>query len=164
VAQFPKDGPLPTTPNITSISQSEASASIALKRSVDENERGFYTLRDDSRRALLGPPKVFSVLNTNLATVNDLLSTYATNGPLVPRLVMAGMLTSPTVTISLQRDFVDVGGNVGELSLGELPNGIKNTSLTVSFIILDLWTLLTPAAVGTNTWIHGGPRWNSRPL
>lgn len=33
-------------------------------------------------------------------------------------------------TITLQRDTVDVGGNVGQLSLGELPPSVKNESLT----------------------------------
>ncbi|THG96042.1 hypothetical protein EW026_g5721 [Hermanssonia centrifuga] len=32
--------------------------------------------------------------------------------------------------ITLQRDTVDIGGNVGSLSIGELPNGIQTDSLT----------------------------------
>lgn len=34
------------------------------------------------------------------------------------------------VTITLQRDTVDIGGNLGMLAIGELPAGIDNGSLT----------------------------------
>ena len=33
-------------------------------------------------------------------------------------------------TITLQRDSVDIGGNIGILSLGKLPSGVNNDSLT----------------------------------
>lgn len=33
-------------------------------------------------------------------------------------------------TVTLQRDTVDIGGNVGMLSIGELPEGISNESVT----------------------------------
>ena len=33
-------------------------------------------------------------------------------------------------TVTLQRDSVDVGGNVGMLAIGELPGGVSNDSLT----------------------------------
>ncbi|KIJ32287.1 hypothetical protein M422DRAFT_265965 [Sphaerobolus stellatus SS14] len=32
--------------------------------------------------------------------------------------------------ITLQRDSVDIGGNVGQLTIGTLPNGVHNNSLT----------------------------------
>lgn len=34
------------------------------------------------------------------------------------------------IAIALQRDSVDVGGNMGVLSIGELPEGVKNESMT----------------------------------
>lgn len=34
------------------------------------------------------------------------------------------------VTVTLQRDTVDIGGNLGMLAVGELPVGIENGSLT----------------------------------
>jgi hypothetical protein len=32
--------------------------------------------------------------------------------------------------ITLQRNTIDIGGNEGSLTIGELPNGISNSSLT----------------------------------
>lgn len=40
------------------------------------------------------------------------------------------MLTAPMATITLQRNTVDIGGNLGMLSIGELPSGVTNDSLT----------------------------------
>jgi hypothetical protein len=57
-------------------------------------------------------------------SVNDVLSSFATNGPLIPRLILAGDLASPIVAVSLQRDAIEIGGNQGILSIGELPPGI----------------------------------------
>ncbi|KAF5367290.1 hypothetical protein D9615_010453 [Tricholomella constricta] len=55
---------------------------------------------------------------------------YTRTGPLLSRLVATNALTLPQFTITLQRDTVDVGGNVGLLSIGELPKGIKSESMT----------------------------------
>jgi hypothetical protein len=63
-------------------------------------------------------------------SVNDVLASFATNGPLIPRLILTGALTSPIVSISLQRDAVEIGGNQGILSIGELPAGIAAEDLT----------------------------------
>ncbi|KIJ56206.1 hypothetical protein M422DRAFT_57662 [Sphaerobolus stellatus SS14] len=62
-------------------------------------------------------------------TLTDLLSTFDTNGPLMSRLAQS-QLASPEFTVTLQRDTIDIGGNVGMLSLGELPQGVSNDSLT----------------------------------
>lgn len=66
----------------------------------------------------------------SLATVDQLLKTFITYGPLVARMSFSGLLRSPSFTVTLQRDTVDVGGNAGLLSLGELPPGVSNSSLT----------------------------------
>jgi hypothetical protein len=55
---------------------------------------------------------------------------YATIAPLIARLAVTNVLGLPMFTVTLQRDTVEVGGNVGLLSLGELPHGIKNESMT----------------------------------
>jgi len=34
------------------------------------------------------------------------------------------------ITITLQRNALDIGGNMGVLSIGELPEGVKNESIT----------------------------------
>ena len=66
---------------------------------------------------------------SHMPSVNDILASFATNGPLLPRLILAGALASPIVAISLQRDTVDIGGNQGILSVGELPADIAAEDL-----------------------------------
>ena len=39
-------------------------------------------------------------------------------------------LTSPMFTITLQRNTIDVGGNAGMLSIGEMPSGVTEDKLT----------------------------------
>lgn len=70
-----------------------------------------------------------------LATVDQLLKTFVTNGPVVARMSFSGLLKQPLFTITLQRDTVDIGGNAGLLSLGELPPGVSNSSLTWGLLI-----------------------------
>jgi Eukaryotic aspartyl protease len=62
-------------------------------------------------------------------SLNDLLNSFATDGPLVSRLAQSA-LAAPQFTVTLQRDKIQLGGNVGMLSIGELPDGISNSSLT----------------------------------
>ncbi len=68
----------------------------------------------------------------NLATVEQLLSTFVTNGPAIARMALSGLLSEPSFTVTLQRDALDIGGNIGVLSIGELPGKVKNDSLVVS--------------------------------
>ncbi|KAI0066911.1 acid protease [Artomyces pyxidatus] len=68
--------------------------------------------------------------STSPPSVSDVLATFSTNGPLISRLASTGILTFPGVTITLQRDTVDVGGNQGMLSIGELPSGLSEDNLT----------------------------------
>ncbi|KIY47720.1 acid protease, partial [Fistulina hepatica ATCC 64428] len=71
-----------------------------------------------------------------LASTSDptlqILVSFASIGPFLARLVVNGELTSPVFVITLQRDTIDVGGNIGQLSIGELPAGIDNSSFTWS--------------------------------
>jgi len=39
-------------------------------------------------------------------------------------------LMSPMFTITFQRDTIDVGGNAGMLSIGEMPSGVSEDKLT----------------------------------
>jgi hypothetical protein len=76
-------------------------------------------------------PAMLSHLDQSLfPSVDDILASFASNGPLLPRLILTGALTSPIVAISLQRDTVDIGGNQGMLSIGELPAGLAMEDLT----------------------------------
>lgn len=65
-----------------------------------------------------------------LPSVDDILASFASNGPLLPRLILTGAIASPVVAISLQRNTVDIGGNQGMLSIGELPAGLAMEDLT----------------------------------
>ncbi|CAA7270331.1 unnamed protein product [Cyclocybe aegerita] len=69
------------------------------------------------------PRQVNSVLLNAFESWNSL-------GPFLPRLVNTNALTSPMVSVTLQRNTVDIGGNVGMLSIGELPSGVNASELT----------------------------------
>lgn len=65
---------------------------------------------------------------SNLLT--QAFASYKTFGPFVSRLVALDRLASPMFSVTLQRDTVDVGGNLGVLSLGELPGGVQSENFT----------------------------------
>ncbi|KAG0693293.1 aspartic peptidase domain-containing protein [Suillus ampliporus] len=60
----------------------------------------------------------------------SIISSFGVTGPFIPRLVSLGALVSPMFTIALQRETIEIGGNEGMLSIGGLPPGIQNESLT----------------------------------
>lgn len=63
----------------------------------------------------------------------SVLSSFATYGPLLPRLILSGDSTnipSPQFSITLERTSPTIGGNIGALTLGGLPQGVSNSSLT----------------------------------
>ncbi|KAF9451825.1 acid protease [Macrolepiota fuliginosa MF-IS2] len=62
------------------------------------------------------------------ATDDFLLSTY-TQGPLLSRILMTDALESPMFTITLHRNTIDISGK-GQLTVGKLPDGVDNSSLT----------------------------------
>ncbi|KIP05275.1 hypothetical protein PHLGIDRAFT_30987 [Phlebiopsis gigantea 11061_1 CR5-6] len=68
--------------------------------------------------------------NTSLRSSPEVIASFDTYGPLFTRLVADHRLAEPMFATTLQRDSIDIGGNVGQLSIGELPAGIKSDSLT----------------------------------
>lgn len=74
-------------------------------------------------------PNVALAAMQSLATVEQLLNTFVTNGPVIARMALSGLLSEPSFTVTLQRDTLDIGGNIGMLSLGELPETVQNDSL-----------------------------------
>ena len=64
------------------------------------------------------------------ALTASILQLYPSTGPFLSRLVAAHSLAAPMFTVTLQRDTVDISGNVGLLSIGGLPSGVQNDSLT----------------------------------
>ncbi|KAI0688715.1 acid protease [Cytidiella melzeri] len=69
-----------------------------------------------------------AVFNTP-ATTDAFIQNISTFGPFISRLVEAGHVEQPLVAITLQRDTIDVGGK-GSVTIGELPSGIDNSSVT----------------------------------
>ena len=58
-------------------------------------------------------------------------ASYKAFGPFTSRLAALDRLASPMFSVTLQRDTIDVGGNLGVLSLGELPpGGVQSENLT----------------------------------
>ena len=65
-----------------------------------------------------------------LPTVLEVLDTFEPNGPFVSRLVLRNELASPLVSITLQRDTIELGGNAGIVTLGALPPAVDKDALT----------------------------------
>ncbi|KAJ6625761.1 aspartic peptidase domain-containing protein [Mycena sp. CBHHK59/15] len=65
---------------------------------------------------------------TETTTDHFVAASYA-DGPLISRIAQSGALELPMFTISLQRSTIDISGT-GALTLGKLPDGIDNSSLT----------------------------------
>ncbi|KIJ46018.1 hypothetical protein M422DRAFT_29439 [Sphaerobolus stellatus SS14] len=65
------------------------------------------------------------------STFTDTLNAQiAAQGPFLTRLILNGQLDQPLFTITLQRETVQVGGNIGQITIGKLPDGVSNDSLT----------------------------------
>ena len=78
---------------------------------------------------ILGTPTRKAARQTS-SLVNSALSSWGNIGPLLGRWVMRHELMSPMFTITLQRNTIDVGGNAGILSVGEMPSGVSEDKLT----------------------------------
>ncbi|KAJ8462688.1 hypothetical protein ONZ45_g17846 [Pleurotus djamor] len=76
--------------------------------------------------------RLFSRQTVGATSTNGVLQSLPSMGPFIPRLVMNNAFKSPMFAVALQRDAVDIGGNAGMLSIGELPPGIDSKSLTWS--------------------------------
>ena len=63
-------------------------------------------------------------------TTDQFIEAAATYGPLTTRLALSGQLEQPMFSLMLQRNTIDVSGDNGVVSVGRLPDGIDNSSLT----------------------------------
>ncbi|EGN94451.1 hypothetical protein SERLA73DRAFT_188362 [Serpula lacrymans var. lacrymans S7.3] len=68
--------------------------------------------------------------STSPSGTSAIFASYSSIGPFISRLVVQGLLALPMFTVTLQRDAIQIGGNQGMLSLGELPESVNNDSLT----------------------------------
>lgn len=87
------------------------------------------------RKNQLGASSTFDPLTTikqgrQISNSDVLLSSFATIGPFIPRLVARGESAAPLFTVTLQRASMELGGNEGMLYIGELPPTVNNASLT----------------------------------
>lgn len=64
------------------------------------------------------------------STTDAFVSSTYKDGPLLARIVQTNALASPMFSISLQRDTIDIGGGTGTLTIGTLPPGVDNSTLT----------------------------------
>ncbi|KAG2034810.1 acid protease [Suillus americanus] len=77
------------------------------------------------------PPSYQSMPQQKRQTTSSaIISSFGVSGPFIPRLASLGGLASPMFAIALQRDTIEIGGNEGMLSVGGLPPGVQNESLT----------------------------------
>ncbi|KAF8530169.1 aspartic peptidase domain-containing protein [Hysterangium stoloniferum] len=67
---------------------------------------------------------------TDTQIADKVISVLPAQAPLLSRLVLDGQLAQPMFTVTLQRETIEVGGNVGQLTIGQLPEGVSNDSLT----------------------------------
>ncbi|EDR10123.1 uncharacterized protein LACBIDRAFT_318129 [Laccaria bicolor S238N-H82] len=79
-------------------------------------------------------------VSSSAASIFHALSVF---GPLLTRFVAAAQLTLPMFTVTLQRDAIQVGGNVGMLSIGEMPSGVSEHNLT--WVPIRAYPYLLPA-------------------
>ncbi|PPR00690.1 hypothetical protein CVT24_000978 [Panaeolus cyanescens] len=76
-----------------------------------------------------GKPEKRQTVKTSSLLYN-VFASYATLSPFFPRLISQLVLSRPMFSVTLQRNTIDVGGNLGMLSIGELPEGISGDNMT----------------------------------
>ncbi|KAF8531341.1 aspartic peptidase domain-containing protein [Gautieria morchelliformis] len=84
------------------------------------------------------------IFSTN---INTFISGLPTQGPFVARLIASGQLKEPMFTVTLEREAVEVGGNLGQLTMGALPDAVSNDSLT--WVPVRLYTSAQGGLSGT---------------
>jgi hypothetical protein len=102
----------------------------------------------DLIKQTLGPAPASGSRPIDAAITDGFISALPSQGPFLSRLVANGQLRQPMFTVrvfyivctgrrliashqvTLEREDVEVGGNVGQLTIGQLPDGVSNDSLT----------------------------------
>ena len=80
---------------------------------------------------LLGPSHPHTKRQTTpLLSSAEVIASFATYGPFFARLIGQHALANPMFATTLQRDTLEIGGNVGLFSIGDFPAGINSSSLT----------------------------------
>ncbi|KAJ6598131.1 aspartic peptidase domain-containing protein [Mycena vulgaris] len=105
-------------------SPSDSSSRRALPRRRLSSNYGTRFFPDLS--SLVSTPKRAASASLTAAVFQS----YASEGPTLTRMVTTKSLAAPMFAITLQRNTLDIGGNAGVLSLGELPAGVQTSALT----------------------------------
>ncbi|KAF8530170.1 aspartic peptidase domain-containing protein [Hysterangium stoloniferum] len=99
---------------------------------VDDGISGFFGAGFPTNSFILTKllPKELPAQFTGPQLTDKFISIMSTQAPLLSRLALDGQLAQPMFTVTLQRETIEMGGNVGELTIGKLPEGVSNNSLT----------------------------------
>ncbi|PCH37131.1 acid protease [Wolfiporia cocos MD-104 SS10] len=65
-----------------------------------------------------------------LPAASAAIASFATFGPLLTRMILHNALDLPLISITLQRDTFELGGNAGQISFGGLPEGVQDDYMT----------------------------------
>ncbi len=106
--------------------QDESRAARSLGHRSSNQARGTFPTFDFTRPSSNRPRQASS----SSQWTSVITSSYGTMGPFIPRLISLSSLTAPMFAITLQRNTIDRGGNLGLLSIGELPAPVQGDSLT----------------------------------
>jgi phytepsin len=111
-----------------SLHRDAASRVTAMRR----NRRFDKSILGMSSSRYTDPPSYQSMPQQKRQTTTSsaIISSFGVSGPFIARLASLGGLALPMFVIALQRDTVEIGGNEGMLSIGGLPPGVQNESLT----------------------------------
>ncbi|KAH7108307.1 acid protease, partial [Auriculariales sp. MPI-PUGE-AT-0066] len=71
-----------------------------------------------------------AVSHTTLSARDPAADLLATAGPFITRAILQNQFPEPMISVTLQRDSIDPGGNAGMLTLGGLPPTVQSDSLT----------------------------------
>ncbi|TFY64841.1 hypothetical protein EVG20_g5810 [Dentipellis fragilis] len=98
--------------------------------SVMNGANGIFGLGFPSSRCSQVQATVINSKFNSPSKTDDFVLGTTQDGPLLSRLAASGALEQPMFTIALQRDTIDIGGQSGSLTVGKLPDGVDNSSLT----------------------------------
>ncbi|KAJ7489027.1 aspartic peptidase domain-containing protein [Mycena latifolia] len=133
----------------TKFSSSESSSRRSLPRRLLSSNYGTRFFPDLSN--LISTPKRDSTTSAAALTA-AVLQSYSSEGPALTRMVTTNSLAAPMFAITLQRNTLDIGGNAGVLSLGELPANIQETDLLWAPVRGYPGALLAPANSPNETY------------
>ncbi|KAF8508254.1 acid protease, partial [Hysterangium stoloniferum] len=118
----------------------------------------FHTpLNDNSHTLAVSLGGSSSSIQPTTAITDAFISTLSTQGPFMSRLAANGQLSQPLFTVTLQREVVEIGGNLGQLTLGALPAGVNQNDIT--WVPVRLYSQEDGGLAGSSTNSSEVVRW-----